>query len=245
MSYSNKSTEIQIKALASVRYLCSQNRFECFCEDKKESYLIEKAIQAAEPNKAENDFPDFLIDDYGFIEHFEVSSSLNTRKGYQYKKNSASIIKNVEEEKQKYKNDESYSITYEIPHLGDSHENLIKSFETKWDKHIQSMEKCKTEYDMRIFLIDYVGEDLIYGEEKEIYRLSKDLELLEFMYKYKDKINYVIFKTKFYVEIISLTVIPELIQNQEAVVFEPLKGGEISIEITETIKPIKLERIGY
>lgn len=241
MSYYNKSTEIQIKALKEVWYLCSTNRFKYFCEDKKEHDLIEKAIQTAKPNIKENDFPDFLIDDYGFIEHFEVSSSPNTRKGYQYKKNSALILKDADKERQKYKNDESYAITYEIPHSGDSHDNLVKSFKSKWNKHIQSLEKSKTKYYMRIFLIDYVGEDLIYGEEKEIYKISKDLTLLRFMEKYKEIIDCVIFKTRFYVEIISLCAIHNIIKNQKAIDFEPLNGGEINIGIAETFKPIKLD----
>lgn len=60
-----------------------QQELECLKNSKKfvsTADSIYKYLELARPNHNINDFPDFIFDD-GFIEHFQVTSANESRKG--------------------------------------------------------------------------------------------------------------------------------------------------------------------
>ena len=112
-----------------------------------------------------------------------------------------------------------------------NHTFLIKSFEQNWTNHINSLHNYTGKKDVGIFLIEYsdyalsmvenVYEGWIDGmsqgdmreqEEFHCYRLTRDKVLLDFIYKYRDEIKYVIFVYQDGFEIIRLVNIPYLLK---------------------------------
>lgn len=214
---------------------CHQNYFGLLEEDRNE---IEQILQMVKPNVKKSDFPDFVFD-YGFIEHFQVSSSKTTRKGAEHIKemscftskvnNGKKIIEQEWNENPNY--DEVRSKHWTMDNPKHSHSFLIKSFKRNWINHINSLDKYTGKKNIGIFMIEYsdyalsmfenVYKDWINGmsqgdmrtpEEFHCYRLTRDRELLNFIYQHKDKIKYVIFTYYNDFEIIRLENIPYLIK---------------------------------
>lgn len=110
-----------------------------------------------------------------------------------------------------------------------SYNNLVFSFKTSWGKHISSLKNYNGNKNIGIFLIDYPEMvlkthidfkvkaehcygDLLFREKNSWYRLSRDKELLNYIYGYCDLIKYVIFKTFNTYEIINISNVPELLK---------------------------------
>lgn len=112
-----------------------------------------------------------------------------------------------------------------------SHEYLVRSFENTWNHHMESYNKYEGEKKIGIFMIEYpeialsmyenVYDGWISGmsqgdmrepENFKGYRLSRDKELLKFMYGYKEQIKYAIFVSYYDIEIICLNNIPYLLE---------------------------------
>lgn len=212
-----------------------KNYFGLLEEDRNE---IEQILSIVKPNVNANEFPDFIFKK-GFIEHFQVSSSKTTRKGAEHIKEvnmyKSKVNKEIENFKYKCNNtpsfDEVRSQHWSMKNPEHSHGFLIKSFKKNWQKHLESLDKyigCK---DIGIFMIEYsdialtmienVYKDWIDGmsqgdmsepESFEYYRLSRDKELLKFMYDYREKIKYVIFVNYHGYEILRLENIPYLLK---------------------------------
>lgn len=198
--------------------------------------LFEKQLRSAISNPEPSKFPDFLIND-GFIEHFQITSSHMTKKGATHQKQHQYFSDNMNKEIQKFKDEmnsnpsfdtvkeQSWNFSYPIH----SYDNLVHSFKTNWEKHITSLKKFIGNKNIGIFLIDYPEMvlkthinfnvktehcygDLLYREENSWYRLSRDKQLLNYIYQYCDLINYVIFKTFDTYEIINLSNVTELLK---------------------------------
>ena len=181
-------------------------------------------------------FPDF-IDDHGFIEHFQISSSKTTKKGQehtkqlnQFKKQDEDIIKNLyQEEIDIHKSVEMANITNIMKYPEHSYEYLLESLKSTWDKHLNSLNNYKGPNSIKIFMIQYndIGALQMYenypSEIKGIsigdfpkhepidYRFSRDNYILDYLYKYNQIIDYAIFiRYNKYVEIIKISNKPKL-----------------------------------
>ena len=141
-----------------------------------------------------------------------------------------------------------------------NHEYLIKSFENSWCHHMESYDKYMGNKEIGIFMVEYpemalsmyenVYEGWISGmsqgdmrepEEFKGYRLSRDKELLNFIYRYKEQIKYVIFVSNQGIEIICLDKIPYLLKLMPwDYVILPMVVGTVSTLYNISI-PIKQE----
>ncbi len=214
---------------------CDKNYFGLLEEDRKE---IEQILRNVQPNQNLNDFPDFIFE-RGFIEHFQVSSSKTTRKGAEHTKVmrcfTDKVNKEIEEIKREWNEipsfDEVRSNHWAIQNPEHNHGYLVKSFERNWGNHLESLRKYTGNAEVGIFMIEYpefalsmcenVYNDWIDGmsqgdmrEQEKIrcYRLSRDKQLLDFMYQNKKYIKYVIFVYCDGFEIIRLENIPYLLK---------------------------------
>lgn len=199
---------------------------------------IERVLRGATPNPKNSQFPDF-VSTLGFIEHFYVTSSMTNRKGSFHKKEKSIFMEKVEKEQEEFKNEmnenpifgEVKSIHQTFPFPKHTYEYFKKSFINTWSNHMNSYEKYQGTKEVGIFMIEYqdmalrmredfgdVKCEVWYGDmlqdEKRYnyYRLSRDVELLRFIYKFEDKINFVIMVCGDNVEIICVENIPELLK---------------------------------
>jgi len=170
-------------------------------------------------------FPDFKFDG-GFIEHFQVTSTKESkRKGSEYKKEMSRFDAQYKAEFEEFK-EKAPCGKVEIfqkyqPEVTNSHENLISSFKKNWDAHITSL-KSNPEYlgQTSIFLVEYtvpmglcMCEDLPSGRTSEFYRLCWDRALLEYIQEYKELVQYIVFVTSDAVEVIPTSKIYELLED--------------------------------
>ncbi|MDE6016977.1 MAG: hypothetical protein K2H41_15030 [Acetatifactor sp.] len=199
---------------------------------------IERTLRAAMPNPKISEFPDF-VSNLGFVEHFHVTSSMTNRKGSFHKKEETFFMERVGREEEQFKNEmnenpsfeEVKSIHHTFSFPKHSHEYFVKSFINIWNKHMDSYEKYQGIKEISVFMIEYqdmalrmredFGKikcevwygDMLCGHKRyDYYRLSRDVELLNFVYKFKDKINFVIMVCGNNVEIICVENIPELLK---------------------------------
>ena len=196
------------------QYLDKDVYFAMSFDDKEN---VKKAFDKATPNPKLSEFPDFIFDK-GFIEHFQVTSSFENRKGSTMERERSGIERDYQRKEQEVLSNASdgqieiHSISTD-PYWHESHsyEKFIKSFKNKFEKHLKSLDKYDGVKDYKIFMIEYsdstlrmskkVPEDLMfevsYGDllvrENPTYRLSRDSELLRYIYGMRDKIDYVIF----------------------------------------------------
>ena len=199
---------------------------------------VERVLRDAMPNPKKSEFPDF-VSELGFVEHFHVTSSKTNRKGSFHKKEEAIFMKKVEKEEKQFKNEmnenpsfgevKSTHHTFSFPKH--SHEYFMNSFINTWNNHMDSYEKYQGMKEIGVFMIEYqdmalgmwedfgnikcevwYGDMLCSHKRYDYYRLSRDVELLNFIYKFKDKINFVIMVCGYNVEIIFVENIPELLK---------------------------------
>ena len=196
---------------------------------------IEKIFLSAVPNSRSSEFPDFICNG-GFIEHFQISSGRITKKGSLHKQNEAKFNNDYETglEEFKAKIDEepimgvcrSYSLDMEYKEH--SYENLVCSMEKTFEHHIDSMHKYNNGANIGVFLIEYSEMALSMFEDRYAemnglqvgdfhkpehfsdYRLSRDKNMLDFIYKYRQEIQYIVYLSRTSVEIISVENIPKL-----------------------------------
>ncbi|EGP4855130.1 hypothetical protein FNP20_000587 [Enterococcus faecium] len=220
--------KIEERSLERVKEVIRQNDKKCYfglsVPDIEE---FKELLKIIEPNPSSNKFPDFICRK-GFLEHFAVTSSSEGKKGAihkieksKFESKSRKIRKNLSSKTQKVKNEFLYP--------EHSYKDLINSFKKNFVNHIKSLEKYDPEEKIGIFLIDYADDgalsmaelslegvnglyagDLGRQEILDSYRLSRDKELLDWLYKFKDKIQYVIFLTNTNVEIIKIDNIPNV-----------------------------------
>lgn len=195
---------------------CNKSYFGLLKEDRTE---IEQILYNASPNRDLYQFPDFIFD-IGYIEHFQISSSKTTKKGALHLKKMNCFINMVNEEAKILKQDWTKNPDFNrvrskrwmINNPEHSHDFLIKSFKKSWENHLMSLEKYEGKKNIGIFMIEYADfalsmfeniyeiwkdgmsqGDMKTPENFHYYRLTRDKELLNYMYQYKDIIKYVIF----------------------------------------------------
>ncbi len=178
----------------------------------------------AAPNEKSSEFPDFIFED-GFIEHFQISSSKETKKGSDFNIAKNDFNKDMKEKFDKNKNEwlasdfQSNTLgvkIYETIFDDGSYEFYIKSFKKNFDKHITSLRKYNGEKSIGIFLVEFLGGKITILENnvfKEFYKLSYDKELLEYIYQFKDELKYVVFTDNEHYDIVELHNIPTIVQT--------------------------------
>lgn len=202
---------------------------------------FENLLRLVKPNSAPSEFPDFTSD-RGFVEHFQVSSSeITKRAGALHKKEYAEFQK-VANQKERQLMDEMNehpesgkieTLTQVFTYPRHSYEYFCTSFKKTWEHHAESLDQYGGCKDMAAFMIEYqehtlhmcedfselkLKEKISYGdlfksERYSYYRLSRDKNLLNYIYGYKGKIDYVVMVTDDELpEIIKVENIPELLK---------------------------------
>lgn len=190
-----------------------------------------QALNESKENIKPSEFPDFIFEK-GFIEHFEITSSNETRKGSTKKIDqflfNKDIIPKIEEFNRSCDNmevGETRSESWSKKDVSHSYENLTKSFKNNLTKHIGSADNYSGKKDFKIYLVEYgdfgieMCEDIdsnpdYFAKNKRKpehcwnYRLSKDKNMLKYIYDYKDNIDYIIMNYHDYCEIIKVASIP-------------------------------------
>lgn len=219
-----------------IMYISASAHNHYFGMSQDDCAVFENALRMASPNLSPSSFPDFVFDG-GFIEHFEITSSRSNRNGYDHKRKHVAFEKMAEQEESAFitsmdetpsfgsVQSKSWAFTY--PHH--SYNYLVKSFTETWKHHMESLSKYTGDSEIGIFIIDYpetvLGHnidfdvlperlygDMLFRDEHKWYRLSRDKDLLSFMYEYREKIKYVVFKNIGYYEVLAMETISELIK---------------------------------
>lgn len=172
---------------------------------------------AIDTDVGKTEFPDFRCDG-GWIEHFSITSGEIVKKnGYQnlqieneQLKKTAAMLNNP--------GDISFASVSFPP---GSHSHLKRSLRTSWDKHIESFKKSGIDRNAQIgiFLIDIDDRCIIThitdqdgGSHSSPYSIGLDIEILDFIYEYRDIVHYVIayHQMSTWIEIISVSDIPRI-----------------------------------
>ena len=226
---------------------------------------ILNAIRTAKENTNLSEFPDFLLED-GFIEHFQITASKENRKGSAEKIDLALFNKKIDEEVNEFYNYCNDKPSYNqvrskewgrdnLPEY--SYENLKFSFISNFEKHIKSLEKYKGKKDLSAFLIENEEVNLEMYENKHIdtkkpsftrqehfirYMLSRDKNMLNYIYNFKDKIKYIIYFYEENFEVIKVENIPELFKYlRNEYIILPRKIYETYV-VANVSKPFSLRR---
>lgn len=221
------------------------------------------ALLTAREDKDNNKFPDFICDN-GFIEHFQVTSSVEKGKGSARAKFEAGLNRKIKPELAQFeenclkKASPGYtdSISWVEDDVAHSYENLQKSMKKNMDKHLKSANDYEGSNKLKIFLIEYVDSGL---EMIEIfddvdfengaspkhyfhYKLSVDKNMLNQLYQLKDKIDYIIILINEKVEIVKISQIPSIIKN---IKYDLAISGRVNKVIRKTIyKCVAFKNIG-
>lgn len=226
-------------------------------------FEIANAIRKAQENPKSSEFPDFVFEN-GFIEHFQITASKQRkRKGSaemadeeRFKRETQVEVDNF----YKYCNENFpfdcvRSKEWTRNNLPEySYDNLVKSIKTNVEKHLGSLRKYNGYKDISIFLIENsevniemhentfkdMREGLIcnYKMRQEHfirYMLSRDKRVLEYLYSFKDKINYIVYFYEEGFEIIKVENIPDLykwIPNEYIMIPRQIQTTHIIFNIT-------------
>lgn len=202
---------------------------------------FENLLRLVKPNSAPSEFPDFTSD-RGFVEHFQVSSSEITKRAVALHKKEYAEFQKVANQKERQLMDEMNehpesgkieTLTQVFTYPRHSYEYFCTSFKKTWEHHAESLDQYGGCKDMAAFMIEYQEHtlhmcedfselklkekisygDLFKGERYSYYRLSRDKNLLNYIYGYKGKIDYVVMVTDDELpEIIKVENIPELLK---------------------------------
>ena len=214
---------------------CYKSYFGLLECDREE---FESILRSAYPNPDASCFPDFIFEN-GFIEHFRVTSSHVTRKGATHTRKESDFRRTVNGEKKELESmwnetpsfDKVRSKSWTFPYPTHSYEFLVNSFKENWENHLKSYHKYLGSKQIGIFMIEYMEDalamcenvycewingmsqgDMREQEEFKEYRLSRDKNLLEYIYQFKNEIQYVIFLNHARIEVICTENIPYLMK---------------------------------
>lgn len=196
-----------------------------------------KLLLSVKSNDSESKtvFPDFVSED-GFIEHFHVTSGKSSRKGYDITKEESKMQQSHEDfmntvpDNLPKENDGRILMSQHHTSFwrqNDSVDNFHKSFKTCWKDHINHLHDYTGNKHISCFLIS--SDDVLavyehfddtngiwFGDlaqkDRINFCLSYDYELLDYIYGYKNEIDYVIYYNTFrgYVEVIKVSNIPAI-----------------------------------
>lgn len=191
---------------------------------EKELHIIRKAFQIATPNPKASEFPDFIFEN-GFVEHFQVTSAKETKKGAKVKVAESAFERENEkifEDMQKNPPifDSPIALTTQMREMDCpvcSYGDYVTSFKKNWEHHIESFDKYNGNKEIGIFLIQQTGAPIVVkrnGTFSEFYHLQMDSDLLSYMEYYSNKIHYVIYCHQEFCDIISLIDLPKSTYKQ-------------------------------
>ena len=237
-------------------YYNSDFLINCFGLSGKDIPEFVNIIRTAKPNPSNSDFPDFIFDS-GYIEHFQITSSKENKKGAMQIKKEREFFRKVESESNKaieewnsaepsYEKIRSKTFKHDDP--DHNYPFLVQSFKQNWEHHIDSSRKYNGAKNIGVFMIEYQEQNLamkektpnslrkdiflgdLYIEKFKEYRLSRDKDFLKYINDYRNEIKYVIFLNSKRYEIIKTENIPFLIQLMpRAFNVYPLTTGIIDI----------------
>lgn len=209
------------------------SRKRCFGLSDKEYEELGSILENTVQNEKSNDFPDFTFKN-GFVEHFAVTSSKETRQGSKHKskmfqfekKSKENFIKGLEEKE----HGEILHNRSTMQISGHYEENLINSIKRNWENHEKKIESFKGAKECKIFLMDYqdigvLQSALLYDDGTEVYEsysLISNKELLKWFTKYQNQIDYIIFHNGFEVEVLKVNKIFDFVDSLPEVITCPL-----------------------
>ena len=205
-----------------LQYYLIYTNIQCGClfglteEDGKE---IVNILRKAVPNDKASEFPDFIFNN-GFIEHFQITSSKENKKGAKQIIDEKNFERKTEQMQERFIKqceetpsfDKVRSCTSSMQNPEHSYEYLCRSIETNFKNHLMSLDKYNGNKEVGIFLIenpefalsmvenifeDY-PDDISHGDLREqqtlrCYRLSRDKKRLNYLYAFKDRIKYIFY----------------------------------------------------
>ena len=202
------------------------------CELEK----ITRFLFAAKPNKNSNEFPDFVFNDGG-IEHFQITSSRETRKGSSFQIESTLNQQTID----KYYLESSKAFfgspivpgviiidTYKTTYDHFNYEYFLNSLERNIINHVESLEKSGYQQKTVVFIMEqqtarmYIDDGRIPIAFYELHRDKKALTIIKDHCKY---VNYIIYYVADSIEIIDLSLINELLFK--SIVYKDVKGGKL------------------
>ena len=193
-------------------------------------------VFSAKQNMNSNVFPDFIFNGGG-IEHFQLTSSKETRKGSAFK---------IEENANKQIRDEYHSklehsylksdsapgtITtsnYEEIYESFSYEDFLRSFERNVVSHVESLEKNNYQNKIVVFLMEQQTARLWIDEGVvpiKFYELHKDKRALSLVKDFCKHVKYVVYCVSDSIEVLDLSKINELLDN--SITYKNVKGGRL------------------
>jgi len=187
------------------------------CELDAHKFLKIKVNEAAE-NLENSGFPDFIFED-GFIEHFEITASDEGSKGSDYRRTEAKHKRALSKATQ--------GAVLRPQHSSWSYDNLKKSLQRNWENHIESLQGSLDKIQSsttKVFMMEHLEMNIemfenvyAYTDDYSIkqrhfryYSLSHDVEMLDYIYNFRDKVDYVIYRHNSGVEVIEIANIPNL-----------------------------------
>jgi len=189
-------------------------------------------VEQAEPNPDANKFPDF-ISPAGFIEHFQITSSNDNRKGSTHERGQAEFHREWGRKEAEFMESVSVipgeveSLQEVRPYPEHSYKNLVTSFQKHWVDHIDSLRSSDWRGKTGAFMVQYTDwalEQSLYdssylnrtptshvSEYYPDFHLDKDRALLNFILGYVEEVRYVFYVGLCTTEIISVKSIPEVV----------------------------------
>lgn len=236
MQTNSKNRQNEIVCLQSLKELLT-SRFGVDAFSNAPSGVM-KYIFEAKPYDNANEFPDFVFDG-GCIEHFQVSSSKETKKYGSSFKNEESH--NDEKRKQYYQEWENKLNTmehipgtiaisnYEDVYESFSYQDFLHSLEKNISKHVNSLGKSSFKNMIVVFLMEQQTSRLYIDDgpnHVKFYELHRDKNALSIIKNNSRNINYLIYFAHDSVEIIDLSKIDKLLK--ESFAYENVKGGRLT-----------------
>lgn len=216
-------------------YLSKNNNKIYFGLFQKDIDELKNIFSNSTPNEKLSQFPDYIFKN-GFIEHFRVTSSQENKKGAKQFRKKNEFFKKVNSEKKVFK-DETKNINgiekhWTMKYPEHNYKCFEKSFKSNFENHIKSVNKYIGNKNKGIFIIEYSdfvlemyeniysdwidymsNGDMREPEKLDCYRLTRDKNLLNYVYSFNQYLKYVIFiyeNTR--CEIIKLENIPYLLK---------------------------------
>lgn len=208
--------------------------------NQTDALQFEHLLRSAHPNPQLSEFPDF-VSDRGFIEHFQVTSSeVRKNAGSIHQREEAIFQKQADKADQELyaqlEKKPSYDQVVKNCHVFSfpkhSYAYFCASFKKTWEHHISRIESYEGHKDTGVFMVEYLDGALHMKEHFPVpdlpsetwfgdmmprqksfhgYRLSRDKEMLRYIYGFRDRIQYVIMVTDTEEpEIIKVSNIPEI-----------------------------------
>lgn len=144
-------------------------------DSDSERDIIERALKSAKPNDVWNAFPDFICDN-GFIEHFEITSTKQTRKGSKMRVQRCDMNQEMDRFRAKMTDAQAqlvpgvvYSKSVQRKMETATHEFLLSSLKRQWEEHLKKFvlyaEKAGQQ-DFSAFMVDLRYENLLFMIEE-------------------------------------------------------------------------------